>query len=73
MTRPATTEDRRLVRCSRICLSLPEATRSYNGEHAAFLVRKKTFAYYFDNHHRLVAPRSLAARIDAPRPMIGGG
>jgi predicted DNA-binding protein (MmcQ/YjbR family) len=129
MTRPATTEDRRLVRCSRICLALPEATRSYNGEHAAFLVRKKTFAYYLDNHHgdgivaiackaapgenadlaardparfylppyigprgwvalrldagridwdqvaelaedsyRLVAPRRLAARIEAPRP-----
>lgn len=34
-----------------ICLSLPEATREYNGQHAGFLVRKKHFAYYLDNHH----------------------
>lgn len=46
-----TTEDPRLQRVSEICLSFPEATRLYNGQHAGFLVRKKTFAYYMDNHH----------------------
>ena len=50
-------EDRRLVRLTRICLALPEATRWYNGQHAGFLVRKKTFAYFLNDHHgdRIVA------------------
>src|SRR5215469_12668428 len=44
-------EDARLVRLTGICLRLPEVTREYNGDHAAFRVRKKTFAYFLDNHH----------------------
>jgi len=47
--RPA--EDRRLVRLTKICLALPEATRRLSGHHAGFTVRKKTFAYYLNNHH----------------------
>jgi hypothetical protein len=50
MTKPAA-EDRRLVRVTKICLALPEATRDVLGQHAGFLVRKKTFAYYLDDHH----------------------
>jgi predicted DNA-binding protein (MmcQ/YjbR family) len=50
MTRPAA-EDRRLTRLTKICLALPEAERRLMGQHASFLVRKKTFAYYLDNHH----------------------
>lgn len=46
-----TQEDPRLVRFTKICLSLPEATYEYNGQHGTFQVRKKTFAYYLDNHH----------------------
>jgi len=30
---------------------LPEATREDKESHAAFLVRKKTFAYYLNDHH----------------------
>jgi hypothetical protein len=45
------TEDRRLVRVTRICLALPEAAGQRMGDHASFLVRKKVFAYYLDNHH----------------------
>jgi len=45
------TEDRRLVQLSRICLALPEVTRWYNGQHASFLIRKKTFAYFLNDHH----------------------
>jgi predicted DNA-binding protein (MmcQ/YjbR family) len=45
------TEDRRLIRLSKICLALPEATRWYNGQHAGFLIRKKTFAYFLNDHH----------------------
>lgn len=44
-------EERRLVRLTKICLALPEATRQYNGQHAGFLVRKRTFAYYLNDHH----------------------
>lgn len=44
-------EDRRLVRLTEICLALPEATRRDTGKHATFLVRKKTFAYFLDDHH----------------------
>lgn len=46
-----TSEDPRLARLTKIALSLPEATRSIYGSHAQFLVRKKTFAYFLDNHH----------------------
>jgi phosphoribosylglycinamide formyltransferase-1 len=34
-----------------ICLALRETTTRRHGSHAAFLVRKKTFAYYLDYHH----------------------
>jgi phosphoribosylglycinamide formyltransferase-1 len=44
-------EDARLTRLTEIALTLPEATRQIYGSHAQFLVRKKTFAYFLDNHH----------------------
>jgi hypothetical protein len=44
-------EDPRLVRVTEIALALPEVTRQVYGGHAQFLVRKKTFAYFLDNHH----------------------
>jgi hypothetical protein len=44
-------EDRRLTRLTKICLALPETTRRDSGEHAIFVVRKKSFAYFFNNHH----------------------
>jgi predicted DNA-binding protein (MmcQ/YjbR family) len=44
-------EDPRLTRLTEIALRLPEATRKLYGSHAQFLVRKKTFAYFLDNHH----------------------
>ncbi|HKI04545.1 MAG TPA: MmcQ/YjbR family DNA-binding protein [Thermoanaerobaculia bacterium] len=44
-------EDRRLVSLTEICLAFPEATRRDMGKHASFLVRKKTFAYFLDDHH----------------------
>jgi len=44
-------EDPRLARLTKICLSLPEATREYNGQHAGFQVRKRTFAYFLNDHH----------------------
>jgi hypothetical protein len=44
-------DDPRLERFTEICLALPDATRELMGDHAGFKVRKKTFAYYLDNHH----------------------
>jgi hypothetical protein len=44
-------EDRRLTRVSKICLALPEATRQDLGSHASFLIRKRTFAYFLNDHH----------------------
>jgi predicted DNA-binding protein (MmcQ/YjbR family) len=49
--RKASPEDRRLVRLTRICLALPETTRECHGSHAAFRIRKKTFAYFLNDHH----------------------
>jgi predicted DNA-binding protein (MmcQ/YjbR family) len=46
-----TAEDPRLTRVSQIALALPEAARRICDSHAQFLVRKKTFAYFLDNHH----------------------
>jgi predicted DNA-binding protein (MmcQ/YjbR family) len=48
---PKQTEDPRLTRVSQIALALPEASRLVHGSHAQFLVRKKTFAYFLDDHH----------------------
>jgi hypothetical protein len=44
-------EDPRLTRLTEIALALPETVRQVYGSHAQFLVRKKTFAYFLDNHH----------------------
>jgi hypothetical protein len=44
-------EDARLTRVTKIALALPETARRVHGSHAGFLVRKKTFAYFLDNHH----------------------
>jgi phosphoribosylglycinamide formyltransferase-1 len=44
-------EDPRLVRLTKICLALPETARDCKGSHAGFLVRKKTFAYFLNDHH----------------------
>jgi len=50
MPRPAQ-DDPRLVRLTKLCLALPEATCERSGRHATFRVRTKTFAYFLDNHH----------------------
>jgi hypothetical protein len=44
-------EDRRLIRLSKICNNLPDVTRSYDGQLASFLIRKKTFSYFLNDHH----------------------
>lgn len=44
-------EDSRLTHLSQICLALPEAGRKILGPHASFLVRKKVFAYFLNDHH----------------------
>lgn len=49
--RKSSREDKRLTRLSKIALSFPEAKRELHGSHATFLIRKKPFAYFLDNHH----------------------
>jgi len=44
-------EEPRLIRLTKICLALPEAARESCGSHARFFVRKKTFAYFLNDHH----------------------
>jgi predicted DNA-binding protein (MmcQ/YjbR family) len=43
-------EDPRLTRLAAICAALPEATREDSGRHAGFRVRRRTFAYFLDDH-----------------------
>jgi hypothetical protein len=43
--------DRSLVNLTKICLALPEVSRKNMGRHAAFLVRKKIFVYFLNDHH----------------------
>jgi hypothetical protein len=40
-----------LERLTKICLALPGAERERESVHASFLVGKKTFVYFLDNHH----------------------
>jgi predicted DNA-binding protein (MmcQ/YjbR family) len=44
-------EDERLRRFTMICLDLPEVKREISGSHASFTVKKKTFAYFLNDHH----------------------
>jgi len=39
------------ARVRKVCLALLEATEERADRHAAYLVRKKKFAYYLDDHH----------------------
>jgi predicted DNA-binding protein (MmcQ/YjbR family) len=43
-------EDPRVARLAEICEALPEATREDSGRHATFRIRKRTFAYFLDDH-----------------------
>ena len=40
-----------LKRVQQICLALPEVVCELQGDHASFLVKKKTFTYFLNNHH----------------------
>ncbi len=44
-------EDERLARLTKICLGFPLAEREAMGSHAGFKVKKKTFAYFLNDHH----------------------
>ena len=48
---PKHLENARLTRITKLAFTLPETSRQIFGSHAQFLVRKKTFAYFLDNHH----------------------
>jgi hypothetical protein len=44
-------EDARLVGLTKICLGFTQAQREVRGPHASFTVKKKTFAYFVNDHH----------------------
>ena len=45
------TRQDRLDALTKICLALPGTSREDKASHSAFLVGKRTFAYYLNNHH----------------------
>jgi phosphoribosylglycinamide formyltransferase-1 len=47
----SSSKDRRLSRLTKIALAFPEAKRKLHVSHATFLIRKKPFAYFLNNHH----------------------
>lgn len=51
MAKTGSTVGRLLTRLTQVCLALPEAARRVSGDHAAFLVRERTFAYFLNSHH----------------------
>ncbi|HZZ38534.1 MAG TPA: MmcQ/YjbR family DNA-binding protein [Acidobacteriaceae bacterium] len=44
-------DDPRLTKVSALCRLLPETVRDDMGDHAAFTVRGKKFAYFLNDHH----------------------
>ena len=44
-------EDERLTRFTKICLRFSRAERETMRSHAVFKVKKKTFAYFLNDHH----------------------
>jgi predicted DNA-binding protein (MmcQ/YjbR family) len=46
-----TDETKARERLADFCLALPAATRQDQGSHSSFLVAKKVFAYYLNDHH----------------------
>jgi predicted DNA-binding protein (MmcQ/YjbR family) len=40
-----------LAKLSEVCLALPGAEVALSGSHATYIVRKKVFAYFLDDHH----------------------
>ena len=48
---PPSGENERLTRIAAICEAFPEVERERMGVHSRFVVRKKTFAYFLNDHH----------------------
>ena len=51
MGKTAAKEDWRLTKLTSIRRAMPEVTREVMGRHAGFSIRKKTFAYFLEDHH----------------------
>lgn len=47
----AFSKDQRLDRVTRICRTFPEAGFELAGRNATYVVRKRVFAYYLNDHH----------------------
>ncbi len=73
------TEEDLLARVTRVCSQLPEAERELTGAHAKFTVRRRTFAYFLDDHHGdgivgvvCKAPAGMAGGVTGADPRYGG-
>ena len=51
MPKPSKQETTRYRKLLELCRELPEVSTKPFGDHTTFCVRKKTFAYYLNNHH----------------------
>jgi hypothetical protein len=51
MPRKTSKPDARLTKLKKICLQFPGATCECFGRHARFMVRKKVFVYFLNDHH----------------------
>ena len=69
MLREMAEAEHALARVSAICSELPAAERELTGAHARFSVRRRTFAYFLDDHH---GDGILGVVCKAPAGMAGG-
>ena len=51
MPKPSKRDAERYRKLRSLCEGLPEVSSEPYGDHTKFVVRKKTFAYYLNNHH----------------------
>ncbi len=57
-------------RLAGICTGLPEAEREISGRHDVFRVRKRTFAYYLDDHRGNEGIAGVVFKMPAPEGLI---
>ena len=57
-------------RLAEICTGLPEAERETSGRHDVYRVRKRTFAYYLDDHRGNEGIAGVVFKLPAPEGVI---
>jgi hypothetical protein len=57
-------------RLAEVCGALPEASREVSGRHDVYRVRKRTFAYYLDDHRGNEGIAGVVFKLPAPEGVI---